>query len=460
MRLGVILEDNIAELPLPLTIENARNKIRDFNSSKEQWIIVLDDDPTGCQTVYNVPILTCWDRDTLKRTIANHYFFFILTNTRACSGEEACRTNKEIIERIVTIIPKEALKIISRSDSTLRGHFAGEVGALVKLAGPFDGVIVMPYFKEGLRFTIDDTHYIKEGESLIPVHLTEFALDKTFGYKHSHLPSWIEEQTKGHWKKENVVCISLKEIRIGGVEAVYQKLIAISHSTPVIFNALCDGDVEVAVLAICKAEQGGKRFLYRTAASFVKIRAGIADAPFYQVTSKFKKGLVIVGSHVAKTTEQLKPLLTEPSIQKIEILLQKVFSGQRDGYLQNVLLLIKNALLNNESVLIYTERKYALTNHTDKLGSGMAISDFLSELVFKLDVAPDFIIVKGGITSHDIAVKGLLIKDALVLGQIAPGVPVWQSSATSKFGSIYYVVFPGNVGDTDTLKNVFLKFIN
>jgi uncharacterized protein YgbK (DUF1537 family) len=61
------------------------------------------------------------------------------------------------------------------------------------------------------------------------------------------------------------------------------------------------------------------------------------------------------------------------------------------------------------------------------------------------------LIAKGGITASDVATKGLNVKRALVLGQILPGVPVWQLGPESRYAGIPYVVFPGNVGGDDAL---------
>ena len=44
------------------------------------------------------------------------------------------------------------------------------------------------------------------------------------------------------------------------------------------------------------------------------------------------------------------------------------------------------------------------------------------------------------------------MKKANVLGQICPGIPVWQTDATSKFPQIPYVIFPGNTGGEQTLR--------
>jgi uncharacterized protein YgbK (DUF1537 family) len=66
-------------------------------------------------------------------------------------------------------------------------------------------------------------------------------------------------------------------------------------------------------------------------------------------------------------------------------------------------------------------------------------------------------LTKGGITSSDIATEGLAVKDALVCGQIIPGVPVWKLGAESRYPGLIYVVFPGNVGDAQALVEVVNK---
>lgn len=439
-------------------IAGARATIRAYNAKHNGWIIVLDDDPTGCQTVNDVPIITSWETDLLAATIASHKFFFILTNSRAYPAAEAARINKEIVERVNRIAGKNSFKIISRSDSTLRGHFLEETTSLLETAGPFDGLIIVPYFGDGNRFTKDDIHYIVHNSDWIEVHQTEFASDAIFGYTQSWLPGWIEERSKGRWLKENVTSVSLDTIRNGGVEAVYNTLMICSDETPIVVNALTDEDIEVVVLAICKAEEDGKKFLYRSAASFVKIRAGINDALPFTPSFKLNTGIIIVGSYVQKTTEQLNLLLDEPDIEKIEISVKAIFSQERNSYLTTIIHQLENLVKEEKSVILYTQRDYAVGGHADILEAGRCISDFLSEIINKMTCRPDYIIAKGGITSHDIATNGLSMKKANVLGQIAPGVPVWQAGDDSKFPGLLYVVFPGNVGSALTLKEVFSKF--
>ena len=82
----------------------------------------------------------------------------------------------------------------------------------------------------------------------------------------------------------------------------------------------------------------------------------------------------------------------------------------------------------------------------------VAISDALQSCVGKLPVTPAFVVAKGGITSSDVGVKALRVQCARVLGQIRPGIPVWQTGPESLFPGTPYVIFPGNVGEMSTLR--------
>ena len=82
----------------------------------------------------------------------------------------------------------------------------------------------------------------------------------------------------------------------------------------------------------------------------------------------------------------------------------------------------------------------------------VAIRDALQSCVGKLPVTPAFVVAKGGITSSDVGVKALRVQCARVLGQIRPGIPVWQTGPESLFPGTPYVIFPGNVGEMSTLR--------
>ncbi len=77
---------------------------------------------------------------------------------------------------------------------------------------------------------------------------------------------------------------------------------------------------------------------------------------------------------------------------------------------------------------------------------GRQVSTALIEIVAGLTARPGYLIAKGGITSHDLAMHALGGRRIEVLGQLLPGVPLWRLGQESRRPGLLYVVFPGNVG--------------
>lgn len=431
-----------------------------MNVASGTKIVVLDDDPTGCQTVHDIVLSFFWDVETLKRLIEENDCFYILTNSRALTGERAYHLFAEISGNLLkTGYPAHKLRIVCRSDSTLRGHFIEETRAVFERFKFFDGLIVAPFFKEGGRVTKDDIHYVVQEEGMVPVNKTEFAKDKVFGYKNAWLPAWIEEKSDGYFMKEDVASISLYEIRSHDRKAVLNKLMGATEGAPVILNALEDSDVEYFCTILQEAEEMGKSFLYRTGASFVKVRAGISDKTLYNPQKCISSGLIIAGSFVEKTTQQIRFLEKETGIDSMELSIDRIISRGSDAYLIEVLEKTDHLLRNNKNVLIYTERREAENaNSNDRMLTGEKVSLFLAGIVSGMEEGPGFIISKGGITSHQLALHGLKIGQARVLGQVLPGVPVIRTDTNAAVPEIDYVIFPGNVGSDSSLHEVFIKY--
>ena len=191
-------------------------------------IVVLDDDPTGVQTVHDISVYTNWDKDSIRQGFEEeNNLFYVLTNSRGFTEEQTTKAHHEIAE-VVDEVARETGKeyiFISRSDSTLRGHYPLETQLLKadyeKNTGKtIDGEVMCPFFKEGGRFTIDNVHYVKYGEELVPANETEFAKDKTFGYTAYTMPEYIEEKTKGEYKASDVTCISLEDIHNKDIDKI------------------------------------------------------------------------------------------------------------------------------------------------------------------------------------------------------------------------------------------------
>ncbi len=421
-------------------------------------IVVLDDDPTGTQTVHDLPVLTEWSTQALQAEFVDDLpAFYILTNSRSLSLAQAEALNTEIAHNLLRAARQAGREfvVVSRSDSTLRGHFPGEVQALAQALGQYPCLLV-PFFLEGGRYTIQDTHYVAAGQWLVPAGETEFAKDSVFGYQASNLCHWVQEKTKGRISASSVATISIEDLRRGGPEQVTQRLTNLSRGAVCVVNAASMRDLQVLVRGLLTAEERGHRFLYRTAASFVQVRAGLVPRALLRRNELSLTGpgggLVVVGSHVPRTTSQVNALLSQAKVVSVEVSVHKLLDQGRQDEIIRIANTANLALRAGEDVLIYTSRD--LLAGENNLSIGQQISEGLIAIVRAIPTRPRYVLAKGGITSSDVATNGLGVRRALVRGQILPGVPVWQLGAESRHPGLAYVVFPGNVGDSGALVNI------
>jgi uncharacterized protein YgbK (DUF1537 family) len=465
----------LAHLPPELDEARLFHEIQQAVASSQRKLVVIDDDPTGTQTVHDVELLTTWNIPMLTEVLAKEpRLFYVLTNSRSMSEGEAIELNREVARQLVAAsqATKTEFVVASRSDSTLRGHYPAEIDALASGLNStpgehFDGHLLVPAFFEGGRYTIADTHYVAmptpDSETLVPANETPFAQDRVFGYQTAYLPTWVEAKSNGRWKADQIVSIGLELIRQGGPEAIATRLQAVEGGTPVVINAAGYGDLAAVVLGLLRAEKAGKRFLYRTAASFVRLRGAVETKPLLQVDEMVSDvqtagngGIVIVGSYVPGSSVQLENLLTLPQVRGIELPVERVISDpiearavSREAGQQ-----LEAAIKAGQIGTLYTSRKLIQSEkRSENLAIGAKVSQALIAALQEVTSSPRFIITKGGITSHDVAQKGLGAERARVLGQLFPGIPVWrlESGQQSKFANVPYVVFPGNVGGPESL---------
>lgn len=432
-------------------------------------IVVLDDDPTGVQTVHDVSVYTDWSLESIRSGFAEeNKLFYILTNSRGMTRDETRAAHREIGERIAKVAHETATPyfIMSRSDSTLRGHYPLEPELLREAmeADRFtvDGEVMCPFFKEGGRFTIDDVHYVQQSDQLVPAAETEFARDKTFGYTHSSIPEYIEEKTEGRYPASSVTCISLDDLRACKYDAIEQQLLGVSGFNKVCVNAIDYCDIKVFAVALYRAMAQGKTFMFRTAAGLVKVLGGVSDIPLLtredMVTTETQNGgVVVVGSHTQKTTAQLEELLKLDCTVPVAFNSDLVLQGDDAFYAEvdRCVALEDDIIRSGKVAVCFTSRTLLeVPNDTKEsaLLRSVKISDGVQRLVGQLSETPAFVIAKGGITSSDVGTKALGVKRANVLGQIQPGIPVWQTGAESRFPATPYVIFPGNTGDETTLR--------
>ncbi len=422
-------------------------------------VIVLDDDPTGTQTVHGIPVLTVWTVDFIQKEMENGTpLFFILTNSRSLDVGPAKELALEIGRNIAEAarLCEKRCWVISRSDSTLRGHYPEEVRSL--MAGlRYEGTIefIVPAFFEGGRYTIHDIHYVQKGEKLIPAAETPYAQDKVFGFRSSNLQDWVEEKTKGAIPSSDVVSISIEELRNETKEPLIEKLRRLPSGRTCIVNAAAYADLQTFVLALLAS---GIQPILRTAASFVAALAALEDKPLLSggemATTGSHGGLVVVGSFVPITTAQLQHLIeTHPELHQIELDVQQILENDSTEVMAKTSAKeIDRIIADGRTVVLSTSRKLiAHHSKTKNQEIGQKISQLVTAIVHQIQVRPAFLITKGGITSSDVATKSLGIKRAIVQGQIIKGIPVWKLGPETKFPGLSQVIFPGNVGTETSL---------
>jgi uncharacterized protein YgbK (DUF1537 family) len=426
-------------------------------------IVVLDDDPTGNQTVHDVAVFTRWSVPALIQLLEEpDPVAYVLTNSRSLSPADAESLTRDIARNLMRAREKTGREfvVVSRSDSTLRGHYPAEVQTLIDALGSkVDGTLIIPFFQEGGRLTANDIHYVTEGDRLIPAAETEYADDATFGYAHSNLRAWVAEKHRGELSPSDVAHVPLRLIREGGPHAVADVLRTLSGRQVCVVNAVSYRDLEVFVAGLLSAEAEGKRFVYRTAASFVRVRGGIAPRPLLKhadLDVNPAGGLVVVGSHVRKTTQQLEALRTLSHLAWVELDVRALLRpSQRKGVISEAADGVSRAIETGRDAVLYTSREPIVEHPTlTPLQIGERISDALVRVVSGLGATPGWVVAKGGITASVIATRALGIERADVLGQAIPGVPVWQTGKESRWPDLPYVVFPGNVGDVDAVRRM------
>lgn len=429
-------------------------------------IIVLDDDPTGSQTVHSCLLLMRWDADTLRLGLQDEVpIFFVLTNTRALAPQDAVDRAREVCRNLKAAIAASGVEeflVVSRSDSTLRGHYPLETDAIAAELGPFDAHFLTPAFFEGGRFTRDSIHYLLVDGVATPVHETEFARDSVFGYSYSYLPDYVQEKTEGKIPASAVERFLLDDIRAGSKE----RLLQLSGNQCAAVDAEEQADLDRFAADILSVAADGKRFLFRSAASLLTSLARLGAQPVAAEAMRTyvrtpKPGAIVVGSHVRKSTQQLQALLELPDVVGVEIDVVQLRDNpdRREEMLADASDRVREIFESDRAPVVYTSRE-ELTFVTvgDRLQFGAAVSALLMDIVRNLPEEIGFLISKGGITSNDVLSTGLNLRSARLLGQILPGCSLVRTPETHpQFPNLPVVLFPGNVGDAQGLVTVYRR---
>ena len=436
----------------------------------ETKIIVLDDDPTGSQTVHSCLLLTRWDTATLREALADDApLFFVLTNTRGMDAARASELTREVCRNLRCALDDLAAAgrsiqplLVSRSDSTLRGHYPVETDVIAEELGPFDAHFLVPAFFEGGRVTVDSVHYIETDGERARVDQTEFARDSVFGFSTSFLPDYVAEKTRGRIPSSSVERFLLADVR-GDVR---QRLAELGGNVCCAVDCERQADLDGFTAQVLEAVAAGKRFLFRSGASLLTSLAGLPPQPVAaEAMHRYRRsdapGAVLVGSHVRKSTDQLNRLLSEPGVRPVEVDVDRI-ADERDPLLTEVVDKVAAIHADGLTPVIYTSRtERTFSDQATRLAFGEQVSGFLMDVVRRLPPTLSFLISKGGITSNDVLSDGLALRRARVLGQILPGCSVVRCPDDHPlYPNLPVVIFPGNVGDQHGLATVHRRLAN
>ena len=481
-----------AEVQIPARL--VADSVAASSEASPRVLVVLDDDPTGTQSVANLPVLTRWDVADFAWAFAyevdgqRQRAVYVLTNTRSLDPAEAASRNEEIVRNALAAAasadPALRLSFVSRSDSTLRGHYPLEpdvIAATVTAVNgeTTDGVVIVPAFPDAGRVTIGGVHFMRgTGEDaghLTPVAETEFAKDASFGFANSEMAKYVEEKSNGRFAADSVIVLDLGIIRAStdpqiSAKAIADAVDAATDSTPIVADIVTENDLRALALGLEEAERRGKKLLYRVGPPFVRARIGqeirtelTGDEAYAGNTPSVAGGLIVVGSHVGVTTRQLNALTEQHGAARIvEIDVEKLLGDNAGEYLDETVDTVVEALRGGD-VIVHTSR---LLIKTSDAAASLRIARTVSAAVVAVvnrtlkTFPPRFVIAKGGITSSDVAAHGLEIRHAIVRGPMLPGIVSLWEPVDGPAKGIPYIVFAGNVGDDQSLAQVTRKLSN
>lgn len=470
--MSVTLDELLAGRPEGPTVEVGALAARVRASGRV--LLVLDDDPTGTQSVADLPVLMDWTPASLVWALEQgRPAVYVMTNTRSLPPGEAAERNREVARNALAAAAEVgvALCFVSRSDSTLRGHFPLETDVLAAEVAaasgrPVDGVLLVPAFGDAGRITVGGVHYAGAAGTYVPVGQSEFARDATFGYRSSDLRAWVAEKSGGAVSADAVAALDLTVLRTDRA-AVAAVLRGLHGGQVLVVDIVTENDLRLLAEAVLDAQDAGTQLVVRAGPPFPRALVGQEPHPPLRpaelsairrggLAEDARGGLVVVGSHVELTTRQLARLVARRDPVRLELDVAAVLADGSDAYVRGLAARAADALATGDVVVATSRTRVDAADREASLAIARRVSTALVEVVQQVLAVrpPRFVVAKGGITSSDVAARGLGIERAMVRGPMLPGiVSLWEPVGGPARG-IPYVVFAGNVGGDESLADV------
>ena len=420
--------------------------LADMVETDGRRVVVIDDDPTGGQAAAGVDVLLSTDPAPTREWFeGTSRALYVVANTRSMAVEKATASLREYRDFLRSTARQrgEDLAIVLRGDSTLRGHILPEADVF---GAREERLLFVPAFPEGGRVTIDGTHYLTTGQQeRRPVDATEFAKDPVFAFPDSFFPRFFDRLDPAR----PVVLVSLDDLRSNGPAAVVTALTTAPVSAVVVPDAETVDDIVLITQGLLLTEASGVAVTVRSAATLAALRAGVyawslAGRPAPSVA----RTLVVCGSHTEASTRQLARLGATVGDATVELSTIAVMSPPAEAEVDRCAEAILRLFRTVPTVVLQTERTRAADHST--LAHGSRVMDALSRVVQRVRDQVDRAVVKGGISSADIARFGFGALRGRIVGRLEPGISLWALDC-GRADALPYVVVPGNVGDDAAL---------
>ena len=406
-------------------------------------LVVLDDDPTGVQTLEGIRVLLDWDPERIARALAGRRSVHLITNSRALSPEQAGATVGTAARAAAAGV--DGVRLVLRGDSTLRGHVWEEYEALAAATGAGQPPLLLaPALPSAGRVTRGGVHMIERDGVATPLHETEYARDGAFSYRSARLLEWAEERSHGALRADAGRELHLEDLRTAGATAVADALADLAAGgRPCVLavDAETDDDLALVAAGYAAALAAGTRALVRCAPALAGILAGTtATTP---ATPPRGDVLVVCGSYVPTSTRQLDALTARRPEALVEVDVAALASADAAGEVARAAAAASELVRRSGLAILATPRERP--PGTADLASGQRIAEGLARAAGAVEPHPDVVIAKGGITSAVTLRTGFGVDEAEVIGPVVPGVSRWRA------GDLEYLVVPGNVGDDELL---------
>jgi uncharacterized protein YgbK (DUF1537 family) len=412
---------------------------------------VLDDDPTGVQTLAGIRVLLAWDAAKVVAALAGRPSVHLITNSRALSPAAAGALVADAARLVLESVPDAHL--VLRGDSTLRGHLREEYEAVRGAAAPdaWPVLVLVPALPLAGRVTRGGVHLVERDGASIPLDETEYARDGVFSYSTARLLGWAEERSAGLFAAANGREIHLDELRRRGASAVADALRELaSDGRPAVLapDAVNADDLALIAEGYATAIRAGVSALVRCAPAFAGVLAGTTAPRLVDPPRSSEGGVLLVcGSYVPATTRQLGAIAAARPGTLVEVDADALAGPEAEVEIARAAATATAMLRRERFAAIATPR--TRSEQTSSLAAGQRVAAGLARVAGLVEPRPPVIIAKGGITSAVTLHTGLRVDVADVVGPVLPGVSLWHAVAGQR--PLDYLVVPGNVGDDDLL---------